>query len=568
MIDFKIKVAELIFESVKDMTIEEISSSLEAPQNPKMGDCAFPCFKLSKLMKKAPQVIAGEIKQLIDGNRGEFIDKIEAAGGYLNFFFNKSSAAESVLNAILSEKENYGRSKAGGGKCIVIDYSSPNIAKPFHVGHLYTTFIGAALYNMYEFLGYKPFGINYLGDWGTQFGKMLYAYKHWSSEELVDKDGLAELTRVYVKYSAEAETNPALDNEARLWLVKMQDGDEEALRLWKTFRDLSLEEYNKCYKRLGISFDSYNGESFYNDKMAAVVEELHAKNLLVEDNGAKIVRLDEYKMPPCLILRSDGGTLYPTRDIASAIYRYKNYNFSKALYITDARQSLHFAQWFKVAGLMGYPFESDLVHIPYGYLMLEDGAMSTRKGNYVTADTVFNEAAARVKAVINEKNPELEHKDEVAEQVGIGAVKFVILYNSRIKDVVFSLDKILSFDGETGPYVQYTHARASGVLEKAGRDDFANPDYSLLSDDDSLSIVKLLSQFTEKVEEAVQKYEPYVVTRYVTELAQAYNKFYHNNKILQAEPGLRKARLALTYGVKTVTASALALLGISAPDRM
>jgi len=565
---FQLKISQIISQALGGYDTENITPFLESPSDSRLGDVAFPCFRLSKILKKSPNIIAQELCQTISSSKPDFIEKTQAAGGYLNFFVSREALARAVLDEIYKNGENYGRSDEGRGKTVVIDYSSPNIARPFHIGHLYSTLIGAALYKMYAFLGHPVVGINYLGDWGTQFGKLITAYFLWSSEEAVKEGGVRELLRVYVKYHAEAEERPELDNQAREWLLKMERGDETALNLWKWFRDISVEEYDRSYKRFGIHFDSYNGESFYNDKMRPVVEELREKGLLEESDGAMIVRLDEYKMPPCLILRSDGGTLYPTRDIASAFYRRKEYNFYKSLYVTDARQALHFAQWMKVVGLMGYDWESAMIHITYGLLTLEEGAMSIRKGNFIFVNDLIDDAKARVIKIIDEKNPELPDKEAAAEQIAIGAIFFSTLYNSRRKDVVFSLGKMLSFDGETGPYVQYTHTRANSILEKAGENPAFEIDFSLICDDDSAALVRILSMFGEKVAEAAEKYEPFILSRYIMELAQAFNKFYHSNQILSAGEQLRNARLLLVYCVKIVLKSGLSLLGISAIDKM
>ncbi len=570
--DFTKEIATLIYAAANDtaLSIESIVEMIEIPPNPEMGDYAFPCFKFAKAFRKAPPIIAKELCETI--NHGEFVSDIVANGGYINFFMDKACFAREVLQEIAQKGASYGKSTVGCGQNVLIDYSSPNIAKPFHVGHLRSTMIGNALYNIFNFIGYTSVGINHLGDWGTQFGKMIVAYKKWGDKETVEQEGVKELNRLYVKYHDAAKEQPSMDDEARSWFVKMQTGDDEALQLWKWFTDVSMIEFNKMYERLGVTFDSFAGESFYNDKMEAVVAELKEKHLLVESDGAMIVDLEKYNMPPCLILRRDGGTLYPTRDIAAAFYRKNTYDFSKCLYITALDQNLHFAQWFKVIGEMGYEWEKDLVHIPFGLVSLDTGKLSTREGNVVLMDDLLNEAVAKAANIIDEKNPSLENKQQVAEKVGIGAIVFNDLYNSRIKDVLFSMDKMINFEGETGPYVQYTHARASSVLGKASKVEGSTAqaiDYQLLTDESSVGVFKLLAQFNEKVVDAAYKYEPYIVTRYVVDLAQAFNRFYNENNILNCgDENLKQARLAVVDAVKTVLASGLTLLGIAAPDKM
>jgi arginyl-tRNA synthetase len=563
--DFKAEIASAIANTL-NIDENEVLGAIEIPPNKDMGDYAYPCFRLAKTLRKAPPLIAADLAANI--KLPSFVSETKVMGAYLNFFTDKSVFAKEIITKIFDEKENYGKSKVGEGKNIVIDYSSPNIAKPFHVGHLRSTVIGNAIYKIHEFLGYNCVGINHLGDWGTQFGKLITAYKLWGDEEKVEKDGISELMRIYVKFHDEAEKEPSLNDTARGWFVKMQDGDEEALKLWRWFKDISLKEFERVYNTLGVTFDSYAGESFYNDKMAAVVDELKEKKLLVESNGAMIVDLEEEKMPPCLIIRTDGGTLYATRDITAAIYRKKTYDFEKCIYVTAIDQNLHFAQWFKVIEKMGYDWYKKLVHVPFGLVSLESGKLSTRKGNVVLMEDLLNEAVKKTAAIIEEKNPDLPNKEEVAKQVGIGAVIFDDLYNGRIKDIVFSWEKMLSFEGETGPYVQYTNARACSVLRKAGEEANSSIDFSVLTDDVTVEVIKLLASFNDKVQEAADKYEPSVISRYLVDLAQAFNKFYHDNAILNSEEETRKARLAVVKAVSTVLTSGLALLGIQAPEQM
>lgn len=564
--DFKYEAAKLIAKAA-DMDIDEVLGMIEVPANKEMGDYAFPCFKLAKKFRKAPNLIAADICGKLEGS--DSFTKIECVAAYINFFTDKSSYAKTVIESVNNAGAKYGESSEGEGKTIVIDYSSPNIAKPFHVGHLRSTVIGSALYNIFEKLGYKCVGINHLGDWGTQFGKLIEAYKLWGSKEAVEEKGISELTRIYVKFHEEAEKDDSLNDRARAWFVKMQDGDEEAISLWKWFYDISIKEFERVYEKLGVKFDYYTGESFYNDKMDAVVEELKAKNLLVESNGAMIVDLEDAKMPPCLILRTDGGTLYATRDITAALYRKKTYDFDKCIYVTAIDQNLHFAQWFKVIEKMGYDWSKDLVHVPFGLVSLEDGKLSTRKGKVVLMEDLLNEAVKKTTGIIDEKNPDLPNKEEVAKQVGIGAVIFDDLYNGRIKDIVFSWDRMLNFDGETGPYVQYTHARACSVLKKAGYDKKAeNIDYSVLTDDAAADVCKTIALFNDKIKEAANRYEPSVIARYLVDVAQSFNKFYHDNIILADDENVKNARLALVDAVRTVIKSGLAILGIDAPEQM
>lgn len=567
--DFKEQIAQALSEVVTDIEKNELYNAIEIPSDLSKGDFAFPCFKLAKVLRKAPPIIAKEISEKL--NKPECIEKVEVVNAYINFYADKSVFAKEILSKVFAEKENYGKSNYGGGKNVVIDYSSPNVAKPFHIGHLRSTVIGNALYNIFNCIGYHSVGINHLGDWGTQFGKLIVAYKNWGDKEAVERDDIKELSRIYVKFHEEAEKNPALDDEARGWLVKMQEGDKEALDLWKWFVDISMKEFNRIYDRLNIKFDSYKGESFYNDKMGAVVDEIREKGLLKESEGAQIVDLSEFNMPPCLILRSDGGTLYPTRDISAAFYRKKTYDFAKCIYITALDQNLHFAQWFKVIELMGYDWTDELVHVPFGLVSLGDGKLSTRKGHVVLMEDILNSAVEKTSTVIEEKNPNLKDKEEIAEEVGIGAVIFNDLYNSRIKNVVFDLQKMLNFDGETGPYVQYTHARACSILRRAGIEDSDvdfDIDFSQLTDEASIDVCRVLGEFPEKLVDAAEKYEPYIVTRHIVALCQAFNKFYHDNSILGSEGETKKARIALTYAVKTVIATGLAILGIKAPKEM
>lgn len=562
-----VKGISVAISNASGVDINEIENNIEVPAKAEMGDYAFPCFKLAKVLRKAPPMIANEIMDKI--KRPDFVSDIQVVGGYLNFFVDKTVFVANVINNVIKNGEDFIKSDIGKEKTIVIDYSSPNIAKPFHVGHLRSTVIGNSLYNIYSALGYNVVGINHLGDWGTQFGKLIVAYKMWGNKEAVERDDVKELSRIYVKFHEEAENHPELNDEARNWLVKMQEGDKEALDLWKWFCDVSMKEFNRIYDRLGIKFDSYAGESFYNDKMQAVVDEIRDKNLLTESQGAQIVDLEEYNMPPCLILRSDGGTLYPTRDISAAIYRKNTYNFEKCIYITALDQNLHFAQWFKVIDLMGYDWADKLVHVPFGLVSLGDGKLSTRKGHVVLMEDILNQSVDKTRTIIEEKNPNLPNKEKIAEEVGIGAIIFDDLYNSRIKNVVFSLERMLNFDGETGPYAQYTHARACSILKKADIENIdGDIDCSLIADSASVNVAKVLNEFPEKLIDAAEKNEPYIVTRHIIEICKAFNKFYNENNIMSSEGELKKARLAVVVAVKNAIKTGLELLGINAPEQM
>ena len=561
----KNKIIDLIAGQVTDITPEEIAALIEIPPKPELGDFAFPCFRLAKTMHKAPQAIAAEIKDGI--GRVDFLDEIKCEGAYLNFFVNKEQFIASQVQSML--KDNYGSSAEGEGKTICIDYSSPNVAKNFHVGHLRTTIIGNALYKIYSKLGYHVERINHIGDWGTQFGKLIVAYKAWGSEEAVKKDGVAELMRLYVKFHEEAEKDENLINEGRAWFAKMEQGDPEALSIWQWFKDISLAEFMKTYKLLGIEFDHITGESFYRNMTDDVIARIEKAGLLTESDGAKIVNLDEYDMAPCLIVKN-GSSIYATRDLAAVFYRKENYNFTKCLYVTGQEQKLHFAQVFKVVELLGNDWAKDgLVHIPYGLVSLSGEKLSTRSGNIIYAEDILLEAISKIKEIIEEKNPGLPDKDEVARKVGVGAVLFNDLYNQRIKDVSFKWDKLLNFNGETGPYVQYTYARCASILR--GLEGFtpsADIDYSVLTDDASVDLVKELSRFGKVVQDAAERYEPFMVARFAVAVAQVFNKFYDANRINVEDEKVKTARATLVYIVKTVIKDAMSLLGIECPEQM
>ena len=566
MADFKKLISEIIKSEIEDLTLEEITALIEVPPNKEMGDYAFPCFKLAKIFRKAPNAIAEDLAGKIQPT--DDINKIINLGGYVNFFVNKESLAKKVINQVLSEKENYGKSEFGKGKTVVVEFSSPNIAKPFHIGHVRTTVIGNALSKIYQSQGYHVEKLNHLGDYGTQFGKLIVAYKLWGDKQAVEKDPIKELLKLYIRFHDEAEAKPEMEDEAREWFTKLENGDQEAKDLWQWFRDESLKEFSRVYDLLDIDFDSYVGESFYSDKMPAVIEELKEKNLLVESDGAMIVDLEDSKLPPALIQKRDGSTLYLTRDLASAFYRKKIYNFDKSIYVVGAQQELHFKQCFEIIKRMGYDWYKDMVHVQFGMVALEEGTMSTRKGRVVFLEDVLNQAIDRTRQIIDEKNPEAENIDEVAKAVGVGAVVFQELSNSRIKDYTFSWDRTLSFEGETGPYVQYTHARCCAVLRKADQPVSADINYELLSDQDAADVLSVLENFNKSLMTAMKKNEPHIVTRFVLDLAQAFNKFYHNSPILVDDADLRAARLALVEATRQTIENALKILGMKAPQKM
>lgn len=566
MADFKKLISEIIKSEIEDLTLEEITALIEVPPNKEMGDYAFPCFKLAKIFRKAPNAIAEDLAGKIQPT--DDINKIVNLGGYVNFFVNKESLAKKVINQVLSEKENYGKSEFGKGKTVVVEFSSPNIAKPFHIGHVRTTVIGNALSKIYQSQGYHVEKLNHLGDYGTQFGKLIVAYKLWGDKQAVEKDPIKELLKLYIRFHDEAEAKPEMEDEAREWFTKLENGDQEAKELWQWFRDESLKEFSRVYDLLDIDFDSYVGESFYSDKMPAVIEELKEKNLLVESDGAMIVDLEDSKLPPALIQKRDGSTLYLTRDLASAFYRKKIYNFDKSIYVVGAQQELHFKQCFEIIKKMGYDWYKDMVHVQFGMVSLEEGTMSTRKGRVVFLEDVLNQAIDRTRQIIEEKNPDAENIYEVAKAVGVGAVVFQELSNSRIKDYTFSWDRTLSFEGETGPYVQYTHARCCAVLRKADQPISADINYEALSDQDAADVLSVLETFNKSIMTAMKKNEPHIVTRFVLDLAQAFNKFYHNSPILVEDDDLRAARLALVEATRQTIENALKILGMKAPQKM
>ncbi len=560
------KISEAIGALVTDagFTVEDIVTMLEYPPDTSMGDVAFPCFRLSKLMRMAPPKIAAALaEKTADFEAGTS----QAVGGYLNFKISDSYLAGHVLHEIEEKGTKYGSSNVGEGKTVVLDYCSPNLMKPFHIGHLGTTVIGHSLKLLHEFAGYKCIGINHLGDWGTQFGKQIAAYKKWGDRETIEKGGVDELVKLYVRYNNECEDNEALKDEARAEFHKLEEGDEENLALWKWFVDISFEECKKTCDLLGVTFDSFKGESFYTDKMPAQVEKLRETGLLKVDEGASIVDLSEYNMPPCLILKKDGSTLYPTRDIAAAVYRKQTYDFDKCIYVTSSAQSLHFAQWLKVVELMGYDWADKLVHVPYGTVSIDGAKLATRTGNVVLLRDLFRLSIEKVGEIMTEKNPDLENREDVATAVGVGAIVFNYLYNSRIKDINFTLEQALSFEGSTGPYAQYTYARTCSILEKASGT--VSEGEGRLTYESEAALLKTLSRFPEVVSSAIEEYEPSVITRYVIDVCTAFNRFYRDCPIITAEEEeQRQFRVRLTKAAKDVLGTALHLICMKTPEKI
>ena len=560
----KNQIVNLLSQNIEVLTSEEISQLIEIPPKPEMGDFAFPCFRLAKSYHKAPPMIAQDLKESI-GDQA-FLSEIKVVGGYLNFYVDKTQYAQQIIDKY-NNATDYGCSDQGKDKTICIDYSSPNVAKNFHVGHLRTTIIGNSLYKIFSKLGYKVVRINHLGDWGTQFGKLIVAYKKWGSREAVEEKGIEELMDIYVKFHEEAEKDDSLNDEARAWFLKMEQGNEEALEIWQWFRDISLKEFMRVYNILGMEFDSFAGESFYRDKTADVIKRLTDDGLLKESQGAMIVPLDEYDMPPCIVAKKDGSSIYATRDLAAILYRKATYNFDRCLYVTGLEQKLHFAQVFKVIELMGNDYAKNLVHIPYGLVSLKSGKISSRKGNVIFAEDLLRESINKTTSIIEEKNPDIPDKEEVAKQVGIGAIIFNDLYNQRIKDVIFDWNKLLNFDGETGPYVQYTYARASSVLRKIGEVP-DTIDYTLLTDEASIGLLKEIERYPQVIKDAAERYEPSVIARYSIDLAHAFNKFYHECQINVEDETTKYTRTNVVKIARYIIKDALSLLGIQCPEQM
>ena len=570
MVNFKEEIAKLIAAEVTDLELAEIQSMIEVPQDSKMGDYAFPCFKLAKVMRKAPPLIAKGIAEKIAEN--SMFEKVEQVNAYVNMFISKEALVKDVIDAVMAEGTEYGKTNIGNGDNVIVDFSSPNIAKPFHIGHIRSTVIGNSISKLYRALGYNVIGVNHLGDYGTQFGKMIVAYRLWGNKEDVEREPIKTLLAYYTKFHVEAETNPALEDEARETFARLEAGEPEEKELWQWFRDESLKEFNRVYDMLGITFESYAGESFYSDKMPAVIAEMREKNLLVPSAGAEIVELQQYGLTDAPVLKSDGSSIYITRDIAAAKYRMDTYNFVKDIYVVASQQNLHFQQLKKIIELMGYEWCKDIVHVPFGLVSLEEGTMSTRHGRVVFLEDVLTRAVEQTKEIIREKGVNTENIDETAKIVGIGAVVFNELSNNRIKDYVFSWNKVLDFNGETGPYVQYTYARCASVLRNAGEEAVkaaqAGIKAEYITSESAFELAKLIYRLPQVIIEAAEKYEPSILTRHLVDIAQGFNRFYHDEHILVENEDEKAAKLALVLAAKTAIKNGLALLGMEAPERL
>lgn len=563
--DYRQLIAEAIHTELQDhLELNEINLLLEKPKHAEHGDIAFPTFQLAKLLRQNPAQIASELGDKVTS---PLISKTEVVGPYINFYLNKESVSQAVINEVIVDKGNYGNLSIGNGGNVPIDMSSPNIAKPMSMGHLRSTVIGNALSNILEKVDFSPIRINHLGDWGTQFGKLITAYKKWGSEEVVKAEPIKELLRLYVKFHDEAENNPELEDEGRAWFRRLEEGNEEAVAIWKWFREESLKEFENVYKRLNIAFDSYNGEAFYNDKMATVVDLLDEHKLLTVDQGAHIVNLDKYDLNPALIRKSDGATLYMTRDLAAALYRRDNYDFSQSLYVVGQEQANHFKQLKAVLKELGFDWSDDIHHIPFGLITKDGKKLSTRKGKVVLLEEVLNEATALALQQIEEKNPDLPNKERVAEQVGVGAVVFHDLKNDRLNNFDFTIEEVVQFEGETGPYVQYTRARAMSIMRKAGIHEVSPSEQHALSDEYSWEVVKLLHDYPKTIKRAYENYEPSIIAKHAIQLAQAFNRFYANVRVLDEHPE-KEARLALVFAITEVLKEDLRILGVQTPDEM
>lgn len=565
MKDYKEIIAKKLESQDIGLDSSEIYGLIEIPPQENMGDFSFPCFQLAKTLRKNPALIATEIAEKLEDE--DFVE-IKNVGPYVNFFLDRAKFEDEVINTIIDKKENFGRSGMGKGKTVVLDFSSVNIAKPFHIGHIRSTVIGDAIRNIHEFLGYNTVASNYIGDYGTQFGTMIAAYKLWGDDDKLNQNPIQELLNLYVRYNSEASENEEMMDVAREEFRKLEEGEEEATRLWTWFKEISFKEFDRVYKLLDIEFDNYKGESYSSKYIPEVIDELKEKNLLVKSDGAQIIDLSSYDMPPSIIIKSNGSSAYITRDIATAIVRKKEYDFDENLYVVATQQNLHFKQLWKILELMGYDLYKGCKHIPFGMVSLKDQTLSTRKGQVVFLEDVLNKAIDKTREIMEGREDTVENIDEVSKIVGIGAVKFQELYNNRIKDYVFDWDEVLNFDGETGPYVQYTYARAKSVLRKANIDEFKPLDIEKITSDEEFILVKKLAEFEDVVVKAKEKYEPSLVTRHLTEIAKSFNKFYNSSKIMVEDEKLKEERLALAYVTSIVIKTALGLLGIRTVEKM
>lgn len=568
MLNFKAEIASILAEKIDSLDYEKIFSLIETPPSYDMGDYAFPVFSLAKVYRKNPNIIAAEVAESINS---DLLERVESKAAYVNFFIDKNKLAKEVLNTLEQEKEEFGRVNVGKEKDVIIEYSSPNIAKPFHIGHIRTTIIGDSLKRIYKFLGYNVTSYNHLGDYGTQFGKLIVAIEKWGNRKEIEKNPIPELLKLYVRINQETENNEELLNECRYWFKELEEGNEKAVELWKWIREVSMEEFERVYKILDVDFDFYMGESFYSDKMAREVEVMEGKGILEISNGAKIVNLDEHNIPPALVIKSDGSTIYLTRDIATAVYRQNEHNPEKIIYVVGSQQILHFKQLKYVLEKMGYDWYEKIVHVPFGMVSLQEGTLSTRRGNVVYLEDLLNKSIEKVMEILDnrekEKGQNIDDKEKLAKQVGVGAIKFQELFNQRIKDYTFDWENTLSFEGETGPYVQYTHARINSILDR-GNFEPVSIEENLLKEESEINLLRLIYNFSNVVIDAHEKYEPYFITRHITEVAKEFNKYYNSTQILVEDSKLKEQRLMLAYAVKTVIKAGLGLLGIEAPNKM
>lgn len=568
MEDLKGLIAKKLEEKELGLDFQEIYDLIEIPPQDDMGDFSFPCFILAKKLRKNPAIIAKELKEDLEKEDSPYFSKVDSLNAYLNFYIDRKYLQGQVLREIIKEKENYGRSDMGKGKNIVLDFSSVNIAKPFHIGHIRSTVIGDAIRNIHDFLGYNTIASNYIGDYGTQFGIMIAAYKLWGDDDRLNQNPIKELLNLYVRYNEQASNDQDMMNEARDEFRRLEEGEEEAVRLWSWFKEISFKEFDRVYKLLDINFDNYHGEAYQSKYIPDVLDQLKEKNLLTESDGAQIIDLSKYDLPPAIIIKSNGSSAYITRDIATAINRKKTYNFSENLYVVATQQNLHFQQLWAILELMGYDFYKDCKHIPFGMVSLKDQTLSTRKGQVVFLEDVLNKAIDKTKEIMKDRDSALENLDETAQIVGIGAVKFQELYNNRIKDYVFDWDNLLNFEGETGPYVQYSYARAKSVLKKGQIDNFDKVEFDLLNTDEEFNLIKSLAEFKESIVRAKEKYEPSIISRKVMDIAKNFNKFYNTSKIMVDDEKLKEQRLALAYATSIVIKNGLKLLGIKTVDQM